>query len=118
MKVKAQKYIEKPWGSELWIAVNDNYALKKIFLKKGQRTSLQFHQFKTEHVYILEGKLLIEEDDKDSNLVATTYQAGEIAYSPPLAKHRLTALEDTSIIEVSTPFLDDVIRIEDDYARV
>ena len=56
MKVELNKYVEKPWGYEKWIAITDNYALKEIFFKKGQRCSFQYHHKKEEHIYILSGK--------------------------------------------------------------
>ena len=55
MKVELNKYVEKPWGYEKWIAITDNYALKEIFIKKGQRCSFQYHHKKEEHIYILSG---------------------------------------------------------------
>lgn len=117
MKVEMKKFVEKPWGSEKWVAVSDHYALKIITLNAGERTSLQYHNQKEEHIYLWSGKLSCEEDDADGNLVTTVYEAGEVMHSPTLARHRLTALEDSVFVEVSTPHLDDVVRIEDDYQR-
>lgn len=117
MKKEAVKFVEKPWGSELWIAVTEQYALKKIYLKKGSRTSMQYHNKKEEHIYLLEGKLSVEEDDANGNLMTTIYEPGEIMHNSVLARHRLTALEDSTFIEASTPHLDDVVRVEDDYNR-
>ena len=118
MKKEMNKFVEKPWGSESWIAVNDHYAFKIIRLNKGSRTSLQYHNQKEEHIYLWEGKLQVEEDDENGNIIVNEYVAGEIMHSLPLAKHRLTALEDSVFIEVSTPYLDDVVRVEDDYKRL
>lgn len=56
MKTKMQQFVEKPWGSERWIAVSEHYALKLIRLNKGSRTSLQYHNLKEEHIYLWEGK--------------------------------------------------------------
>lgn len=117
MKIAMNKFVDKPWGNEKWIAVNDQYALKIITLNKGTRTSLQYHNQKEEHIYLWEGKLSVEEDDVNGNLVTMIYEAGDIMHNPPLAKHRLTALEDSVFVEVSTPHLDDVVRVEDDYQR-
>lgn len=117
MEVKEEKFVEKPWGSEKWIAVTDNYALKEIKLNKGCRTSLQYHNQKDEHSYVLEGKLSVEEDDGKGNLSTKIYTKGMIMHNPPLYQHRLTALEDSTFIEVSTAQLDDVVRVEDDYHR-
>lgn len=117
MKVELEKYVEKPWGYEKWIAVTENYALKEIFLKKGCRTSLQYHNLKEEHSYLLKGKLSIEEDNENKEMIVNIYEPGEIVHAKPLARHRVTALEDSTYIEVSTPYLDDVVRIEDDFNR-
>lgn len=117
MKVELNKYVEKPWGYEKWIVITDNYALKEIFFKKGQRCSFQYHHRKEEHIYILSGKLEVLEDNENRELETHVYGPGDIIHNPPTYRHRNTALEDTTIIEVSTPHLDDVVRIEDDYNR-
>ena len=117
MKVDIIKFVEKPWGYEKWLALTDSYALKEIFLKKGSRTSFQYHEKKEEHSYLIKGRLSIEEDDENGNIVVNEYGVGEITHAKPFARHRVTALEDAIYIEVSTPYLDDVVRIEDDYNR-
>lgn len=117
MKENRVNYVEKPWGNETWITVTQHYALKLINLKKNSRTSLQYHNLKEEHIFVLSGKLSIEEDGENGSLKAVTYEPGEIAHYPALSKHRLSALEDSTFIEVSTPFMDDVVRVEDDYKR-
>lgn len=117
MKVPVNKYVEKPWGSETWVAVSDQYALKIIRLNKGSRTSLQYHNQKVEHIYLWEGELSVEEDNAEGQLITTHYCAGEVMHSPVKARHRLTALSDAVFVEVSTPHLDDVERVEDDYNR-
>ena len=117
MKQELVKYVEKPWGYEKWLAVTDRYALKEIFFKKGERCSFQYHNQKEEHIYILKGKLEVLEDDEHKKLHTHIYGPGDIISNPPTFRHRNTALEDTTIIEVSTPHLDDVVRIEDDYNR-
>lgn len=117
MRETLYKYVEKPWGYEKWIALTKDYALKEIFLKKGFRTSLQYHEKKEEHSYVLKGKISIEEDSIDKQMEVNVYEAGEIIHALPGYRHRLTALEDATFIEVSTPFLDDVIRVEDDFDR-
>ena len=117
MKVPVEKFVEKPWGSETWVAVNEHYALKIIKLNKGSRTSLQYHNQKTEHIYVWEGELSVEEDNAEGQLITTLYKAGDVMHSPIKAKHRLSALSDSVFVEVSTPYLDDVVRVEDDYNR-
>ncbi len=117
MRQELVKYVEKPWGYEKWIAVTDQYALKEIFLKKGCRCSLQYHENKEEHSYLLSGKVSVEEDNADGVLVTNLYQPGECWHEKPLAKHRVTAIEDSVFMEVSTPHLDDVVRVQDDFGR-
>lgn len=109
--------VEKPWGEELWLAHNELYALKIILLRKGTRSSLQYHRQKHETIYIDQGAVLATLEDDSGAMIEQTLHAGEIIENPPLRKHRLTALEDTRLIEVSTPQLDDVVRVEDDYVR-
>ena len=116
MKQELVKYVEKPWGYEKWIAVTDFYALKEIFLKKGCRCSLQYHEKKEEHSYLLSGKVSVEEET-EGTMVTNIYLPGECWHEMPFAKHRVTALEDAVFMEVSTPFLDDVVRVMDDFGR-
>ena len=94
------RVVEKPWGSEVVWAVSEHYAGKILFVRAGQSLSLQFHNVKDEAWYVLEGRARLE-----------LGRAGEGTV------HRLSALEDTRIIEVSTPQLDDVVRLEDRYGR-
>ena len=111
------KIIEKPWGREVWIAHNEKYAFKLIEFKAGSRSSLQYHERKHETIYIDYGKLEVEADDENGQLVKTIMDAGDVIENPPLRRHRITAIEDVRLFEVSTPELDDVIRVEDDYGR-
>lgn len=114
----AMRIVEKPWGREIWVAVTGHYALKIIEFNKGARSSLQYHQQKHEHIYVDSGKLLMDWENEAGELEQITLRAGEVIENKPLRKHRVTALEDTRLIEVSTPELDDVIRLDDDYDRV
>lgn len=114
--MKPVKFVEKPWGSELWVAVGEHYALKIIRFKQGSRSSLQYHNLKTEHIYVQEGVLQAEEE-VDGALVSRQYGPGEVIFNPPGKKHRVSAVTDVVLIEVSTPELDDVIRVEDDFGR-
>jgi mannose-6-phosphate isomerase len=111
------KHVVKPWGEELWVAVTDQYCLKIIKLNKGTRTSLQYHVQKHEHIYIDQGQVRAELQDENGGFVESVLGPGSVIENPPNRQHRLTALEDTRIIEVSTPHLDDVVRVEDDYKR-
>lgn len=112
MKQELVKFVEKSWGYEKWIAVTQQYVLKEIFLAAGKQCSLQYHMEKEEHSYLLRGRVRVEEDDKTGALVTNVYGPGECWHEKPMARHRVTALEDSTFVEVSTPHLDDVIRIE------
>ena len=109
--------IEKPWGYELLLAHTSDYAGKLIFVKAGHRLSLQYHQDKDESMYIYQGKVLIDIEGDDGKLVQSVAEPGYCIRITPLTKHRLQAIEDTTIFEVSTPELEDVTRFEDDYGR-
>jgi mannose-6-phosphate isomerase-like protein (cupin superfamily) len=111
------KVVEKPWGRECWIAHTDRYALKIIEFKKGSRSSLQYHVRKHEHIYVDIGLLEIEHEDDEGNMEILVLRSGDVIENKPGRKHRVTALEDVRLIEVSTPELDDVVRVEDDYKR-
>jgi len=111
------KIVEKPWGREFWIAHTDRYALKIIEFNKGSRSSLQYHQKKHEHIYVDWGKLQIEVEDDQGVMKTIILGSGDVIENKPGRRHRVTALEDVRLIEVSTPELEDVIRVEDDYSR-
>ena len=117
MEDKFPRKTEKPWGYELLFAHTGRYAGKLIFIKAGHRLSLQYHQDKDESMYIYEGKALIEIEGSEGQLVQSIAQPGYCLRIPPLTKHRLQAIEDTILFEVSTPELEDVTRLEDDYGR-
>ena len=117
MLVEPVKHVSKPWGSELWVAVTEQYALKIITLNAGQRSSLQFHRRKHEHIYIDSGRVKTEFVGPDGKLVTKVCGPGVIIENRPGDMHRLEALEDVRLIEVQTPHLDDLVRVEDDYQR-
>jgi len=109
--------IDKPWGYELLFAHTPGYAGKLLFIKAGHRLSLQYHEVKDETLYLHQGKAIIEIEDSSGQLVQTEAQPGYGFRVPPYTKHRMQAIEDTILFEVSTPELEDVIRVEDDYGR-
>ena len=117
MADKLPRKVEKPWGFELLWAYTPDYAGKLIFVKKGHRLSLQYHKKKDESMYIYQGKVRIEIEGGDGQLVSSVAQPGYCLRIPPLTKHRLEAIEDTTLFEVSTPELEDVERLQDDYGR-
>ena len=109
--------VTKPWGEELIFAETDRYAGKILVVKKGEILSLQYHEKKEETLYLYRGRvrLWIEED---SVLQERVMLPGDSRHIRPLTRHRMEALEDSEIFEVSTPDLDDVVRLEDRYGRV
>jgi mannose-6-phosphate isomerase len=109
--------IEKPWGGEELLAHTGLYALKRIHVKVGSRPSLQYHERKSESLHLLSGLLRIEIGETRHCLAEDVIHPGENVDIPAGVVHRVTALEDSVLIEVSTPELDDVVRLEDDYDR-
>jgi mannose-6-phosphate isomerase len=108
--------IEKPWGFELLWAYTPKYAGKLIFVRKGHRLSLQYHENKDETIFVYQGRVLVElgRDDKRESAVL---QPGQQRRISPGVVHRFEAVEDAIFFEVSTPELEDVKRLEDDYGR-
>ena len=111
------KTVEKPWGREIWVAHTDKYALKIIEFNKGSRSSLQYHKIKHEHLYVDSGVVELEWENDDGEMEVLQLKAGDVIEVKTGRKHRVTAVEDVRFIEVSTPELDDVVRVEDDYNR-
>ena len=99
------RVIEKPWGKETLFALSDKYAGKIIDVVKGRKLSLQRHLVKEEDVYIVKGRALVYLEE------------GATVSIPRGVKHRIEAVSDLRLFEVSTPELDDVVRYEDDYGR-
>jgi len=118
MEDRFPQKIEKPWGFELLFARTQSYAGKVIFIRKGHRLSLQYHKKKDESLYLHEGKVLIETEGSDGRLAQYVAEPGHCLRIVPLTKHRLEAVEDATLFEVSTPELEDVQRLKDDYGRV
>jgi len=110
--------VEKPWGWELIWADTDRYVGKILFVAAGQSLSLQYHERKDESWYVQAGRATLELGSSgDAVLNEVVIGAGEAFHYPPRTVHRVTALEDTTILEVSTPDLDDVVRLADAYGR-
>ncbi len=110
--------VEKPWGWELIWALADDYCGKLLFVKAGQALSLQYHEVKDESWYIQDGRARLELGTVgESNSSVDEIGPGECFRFRPGTVHRVTAIEDTLIVEVSTPQLDDVVRLEDTYGR-
>ena len=109
--------VDKPWGHELWFALTDKYAGKIIYVNKGQRLSLQYHEQKSESILVLHGKLQLLYGKCKDNLKEAIVEEGQAITITPGTIHRTLALENSTIIEVSTPEVEDVVRIDDDYGR-
>jgi mannose-6-phosphate isomerase len=121
------KTVEKPWGREIWFADQAAYAGKILEVKKGCRLSLQYHERKTETLYLVSGKMILTlralaAGETPSAALATpadqqAWLPGQTVHIPVRTIHRFEALEDSVLLEVSTPDLTDVVRLQDDYAR-
>src|SRR5437763_7802984 len=110
------KRVPKPWGYELIFAKTERYVGKILHINRGESLSLQYHEMKEETLYVVGGELkLTIEVDGDRRLV--TLREGEAFHIPPRMIHRMEAVRDTDVAEVSTPELDDVVRLEDRYGR-
>jgi quercetin dioxygenase-like cupin family protein len=109
--------VNKPWGYELWFAQTDRYAGKLLHINAGQRLSIQYHEEKDETSYLLSGRLLLSQGSDANSLAATELVPGAVWRNEPGQVHTIKALEDSVVIEVSTPELDDVVRLTDDYGR-
>ncbi len=110
--------VDKPWGWELIWADTDAYAGKILFVKAGESLSLQFHREKDESWYVESGRAKLELGDAGQEaLDEEVVTSGACFRYRPGTVHRISALEDTTILEVSTPQLDDVVRLEDSYGR-
>jgi len=109
--------VDKPWGHELWFALTDRYAGKLLHVKAGQRLSVQYHERKDETSYLHSGRLLLHRGPSPDELTATELTAGAVWRNEPRQVHTIEALEDAVVVEVSTPELDDVVRLTDDSGR-
>ena len=109
--------IEKPWGKEEVIEINDRYMMKKLTMLAGHRCSLQYHNVKRETIYVLSGQLRIYTGASKENLSSRIYHAGETITLLPGVVHRMEGVTESIYLEASTPEMDDVVRLVDDYQR-
>ena len=110
--------IEKPWGFELIWARTERYVGKIIAIRAGRRLSLQYHERKDESILVVRGRMRLHLEGDDGRIHQTELGPGDHCRIPVGRRHRFEAIEDVEVIEVSTPELDDVVRVEDDYGRV
>ncbi|MBL7047428.1 MAG: cupin domain-containing protein [Candidatus Marinimicrobia bacterium] len=120
------KVVVKPWGREIWLNyrkgenIGDEekkYIMKKLYIKKGTKTSFQYHENKVETNFLIEGAVEAWFEDKEGHIDIQVLKAGSIWTIPSGVKHRIVTLEDIILVESSSPEVDDVIRIEDDTLR-
>lgn len=109
--------VAKPWGHELIWAWTDRYVGKLIVIEAGRRLSLQLHRRKDESIFVVRGQLRLHLEDGDGVIRTIELGPGGHRRIPIGRRHRFEAIEQVELIEVSTPELDDVVRLEDDYGR-
>lgn len=109
--------IEKPWGREEILEINDSYMLKRLTMFQNHRCSLQYHNKKCETIYVLSGELKIYMGLSKDNLSFSIYKAGDVITIKPKIIHRMEGVTNSLYLEASTPDTDDTVRIEDDYNR-
>jgi mannose-6-phosphate isomerase-like protein (cupin superfamily) len=112
-----QRYVDKPWGHELWWAQTDHYAGKLLMVDAGHKLSVQVHREKDETSYLLSGRMLLWQGPDADHLVEREIGPGTSWRNQPGVVHTIEALENSTVLEVSTPHLDDVIRLGDRYGR-
>ena len=113
----APRRVDKPWGYELIWAESEDYVGKVLFVRAGHALSLQYHERKDESWLVQGGRASLELGEVGGELTTIEVSAGDTFRYRPGTVHRVTATEDTTILEVSTPHLDDVVRIDDRYGR-
>lgn len=108
--------VDKPWGHEIIFARTDAYVGKVLFIRRGHKLSLQYHKEKEETIYLQAGRMILTVEEGGS-LVERPMGPGQHQHIAPTVKHRMEAVEDCTVFEVSTTQLDDVVRLEDAYGR-
>ena len=109
--------IKKPWGQEEVLEINKKYMMKRLTMKKGHRCSLQYHNQKKETILVISGILKILYGKEKENLQNRLFNPGESFTLNPGIIHRMEAVEESVYIEASTPEMEDVVRLVDDYNR-
>ncbi len=117
MSDRGARRVDKPWGHELIWAHTERYVGKTIVIETGRRLSLQLHNVKDETILVIAGRLRLQLADADGILRTSELGPGEHRRVPTGRRHRLEAIERVELIEVSTPELEDVVRLEDDFGR-
>lgn len=115
--MKDRKTILKPWGKEEILEINDRYLFKKLTMLEGKRCSLQYHENKKETIYVLSGKLKIYLGKSKDELEQKIFLKGETITIKPGVVHRMEGFTKAVYLEASTPEINDVIRLQDDFGR-
>jgi len=109
--------VEKPWGHELIWAQTERYVGKILHIRAGHALSLQYHERKDETIHVLSGEMRFLVGASADAMREVPLREGESYHVPPGTIHRMEAITDVDVLEVSTPDLDDVVRLEDRYGR-
>ena len=109
--------VDKPWGHELIWAKTDRYVGKVLHIEPGHLLSLQYHEKKDETIHVFSGEIIFRVQ-VGGEMTERRMKAGESYRIPPNTVHQMEAVTSSDLLEVSTPELDDVVRIEDRYGRV
>jgi len=109
--------VDKPWGHEEIWAHTDRYVGKVLFILAGHSLSLQYHNEKEETIRMLRGQMDFEMEEPGQSRRTVSLDEGDVVHIRPKTIHRMTAVTDCEVLEVSTPELDDVVRLEDRYGR-
>ena len=117
MSKQSIQRVEKPWGHELIWAKTKDYVGKILHIKKGHQLSLQYHRIKEETIIIQSGVMSLVFENSAGEMTEVLLKPGEAHHIPTGRKHRMIAVEDCDVFEVSTPQLDDIVRLEDGYGR-
>ncbi|MBC8293616.1 MAG: cupin domain-containing protein [Proteobacteria bacterium] len=116
-KAAATTRVEKPWGHEIIWAHTSDYVGKLLHINAGQALSYQYHEKKEETIYVVSGTLHLHVSGDDSPPSVIELVEGEVFHITPGLRHRFEARQEVDLMEVSTPFLDDVVRLDDRYGR-
>jgi len=117
LQVNEQTRVSKPWGYELRWAITDRYLGKVLHIDAGEALSLQYHNRKDESILILTGTMALELEDEIGIMRVHRMSPGDSRRILPGKRHRMTAVDDCDVLEVSTPDMDDIVRVEDRYGR-
>jgi mannose-6-phosphate isomerase len=113
----ATRRVDKPWGHELIWALTDRFCGKTLVIETGRRLSLQYHEIKDESILVQSGRLLLHLENDRHEMTSRELGPGDAAHVAVGRHHRYEAIERVELLEVSTPELTDVVRVEDDFGR-